>query len=429
MELFYVLLVLLVATRACGEIALRTGQPVLVGELLAGIGLGVVVSRYELPGLSGLAGNEVFVALTDLGIFFLMLLAGIELEPRKLARASRGAFLVAIAGFLLPLALGFGLGWAFIPDSYAKVAQCLFLGTALAITAIPVAVKALMDLGQLESRVGQTIVSAAVFDDVLSLVLLTVLVAVIRTGAVPGPAELSLIGLKVAGFFAITLTLGVVLAPHLGWLLTRIRIAEFEFSALLIAALAYAVLAELLGLHFVVGAFVAGLFFTRRITSRELFESVKGRLSGVTSGFLAPIFFASIGMQLDVEAATAVPTFLVLLIAAAFVGKLAGAGLAARALGMGRRESFAVGMGMSGRGAVELIIAEIALQAGLFSIPSPTPLIVEQLFSAVVIMAVVTTLATPLALQHTLRRGQPDPERPSHLDPPADRGVGAGPDA
>jgi len=253
MNLLYVLLVLLLVTRVCGELAERLRQPALVGELIAGIALGMVATRFhdELPVLAGLPENEVFNSITDLSIFFLMLLAGIELRPRELAKASGRALAVAIGGMLLPLALGYGLGWLFLPDSEYKFAQSLFLATALAITAVPVSVKVLMDLGKLQGKLGQTIVSAAVFDDVLSLMLLAVLTAVIRTGGFPDATAVAWLVGKVLLFFVIAGGAGRFVLPWIGRRLERTQAEEFELSALLIAALAFALLAEALGMHFI----------------------------------------------------------------------------------------------------------------------------------------------------------------------------------
>jgi Kef-type K+ transport system membrane component KefB len=404
MDLLYVLLVLLLVTRLCGELAERLRQPALVGELVAGIALGVVASRYHdaLPVLAGLPDNEVFNGLTDLAIFFLMLLAGIELRPSELAEATGRAVAVALGGMVLPLLLGFGLGWWFLPDSSYKLAQSLFLATALAITAVPVSVKVLMDLGQLKTPLGQTIVSAAVFDDVLSLMLLAILTAVIRTGGFPDASAVLLLIGKVAVFFLVAWVVGRHVLPRLGGLVKKTLAEEFEMSALLIAALGYSLLAEALGMHFILGAFLAGLFFVRRTIDPEVYASIRASLSAITMGFFAPLFFASIGLHLDVSAATEIPVFVTLLVLAAFFGKLLGAGLPAIATGFAPREAAAIGTAMSARGAVELIVAGIALQAGLFQHPDPPPPVVAQLFSAVVIMALVTTLATPLVLRPLL---------------------------
>jgi len=401
MEIFYVLLILLLVTRTFGELAVRLGQPPLVGELLSGVALGVIVAQYTqtFPVLSELTEDHGFLVITDLGVFFLMLHGGIEMRPKQLAAASFSSLIIALFGLLVPLAIGFGVGWWFLPDSPYRVAQCLFLGTALAITAVPVAIRVLMDLGKLESRVGQVIVSAAIFDDVLSLVLLAVLTAVARTGTLPQYEGLLILGGCIALFFTVTYLVGQFLFPPIGHLINRFHADELQLSLLLILAMSFAWLAEMLGLHFILGAFMAGLFFGHYSVGKETYSDVKKKVSGITSGFFAPIFFASIGLHLDLGAVFAIPGFLTLLLVVAFASKLVGAGLPAYLTGLSRKESLAVGVGMSARGAVELIIAEIALRAGLFEHPTPTPPVIAYLFSAIVIVAIITTLATPIVLR------------------------------
>lgn len=281
-------------------------------------------------------------------------------------------------------------------------AQSIFLGTALAITAVPATVRILIDLGKLESPTGQIIVSAAVFDDILSLILLAWLTALISGGPAGAP-EIAVLALKVTAFFVITFGFGVFAFPRADHLLRRFRQKEFVVSALLVVVLAYSVLAELLDLHFIVGAFMAGLFFGRRTIDDRAYEDVSGKTSAMTFGFLAPIFFASVGLNLDFSAVLAVPAFVVCLVIAAFAGKFIGAGVAAHLIGLDRQEAAAVGVGMSARGAVELVIADIALEAGLFDVvPGGSP-VVENMFSAVVIMAVLTTLITPVLLKRIYR--------------------------
>jgi len=400
--------VLLIAARAFGELAVRLGQPALVGELLSGVVLGMVAQRFEgvFPRLAGLDENEVFLALADLGVFFLMLLAGMEMRLTSLTRGSLGAFGIAVGGLLVPLAGGVALGWVFLPASGYLAAQALFLGTALAITAVPVAVRVLMELGALETRPGRLIVAAAIIDDILSLLLLAVLTAVLRSGEVPAASDLAVLGGSVLAFFAITAVLGIWVLPRLQRLLERVVGDELEFSILVIVALGFALLAEALRMHFIIGAFVAGLLFGRRTMEAEIFEDVKRKVSGLTSGFLAPLFFVSIGLHFDPGAVAAVPGFVALLLVVAVLGKLVGAGVPALVAGLGRRGALVVGVGMSARGAVELIIADIALRAGLFSHPDPAPPVVANLFSAVVLMAIVTTLAAPIGLRALQAHGE-----------------------
>jgi Kef-type K+ transport system membrane component KefB len=405
LELLWILLVLLITTRIAGVLAVRFRQPPLVGELLAGLSLGMIVRGQgdAFPILAGLTNNEVFHALTDLGIFFLMLHAGIEMRVSRLLRSSGSALLVAAGGMLLPLAMGIGLGFAILPESGARFAQALFLGTALAITAVPVAIKVLQDLGQLETRLGRTVVSAAVIDDVLSLLLLAVLTALLRTGELPAAAEVALLAGRIALFFVISLAAGRWLVPRIGNAVAEARSPELEFSAVVVLGLGLSLLAEWLGLHFLVGAFVAGLSFSRNFIDDSVYKDVEARVSGITGGFLAPIFFASIGLNLELSAVREIPGVLAALIGAAFLGKLVGAGLTARLAGLAGREATAVGLAMSSRGAVELVIADVAMRAGMFDRPDPPPDVITNLFSAVVVMAVVTTVASPILLERLLR--------------------------
>jgi len=406
MEFFYVLLILLVITRAFGELAVRLDQPALVGELLSGIILGAVIklSPSSFPIMNAITENEVFTAITDLGIFFLMLMAGLEMHPRQIAENSKSAMSIAVGGLVVPLLVGVLLGWLALPRSDFRLAQILFIGTALAITAVPVAVRVLMDLDKLASTAGKMIVSAAIVDDILGLLLLAVLTAVIRTGEMPQMAGVLKLSGQILLFLAIVTAIGLFILPRLERVIDSSVVEEFEFSALLAVSFGFAVLAEAMHMHFILGAFAAGLFFTKRTMDTDVFKGVKDRISGITTGFLAPVFFASIGLHLDVAAFISIPLFLLILIAAAFACKMIGAGLVAYGVGLSGKDALIVGIGMSGRGAVELIIADIALRAGLFSQPDPTPAIVANLFSAIVIMAVVTTLVTPIALRLILSR-------------------------
>lgn len=403
MELLYVLLVLLVVTRACSEFALRIGQPALVGELIGGVIIGIIVAH--IPGiefLGALDSEATFQSILDLAVFFLMLLAGVEMRPAELARASYRAVPVAISGMLVPLALGFALGWYWLPESDWKDAQSLFIAVALAITAVPVAVKVLVDLGRLHSKVGQAVVAAAVIDDILSLVLLAVLTAMLSADE-PVTAGLALqIFLNVGIFFAIALVFGRYVLPLAGRYLHRLVIERADFSLMVISGLLFSVLAEALEMHFLIGAFTAGVIFTRNVVGEEAHAKLKSQTEAITLGFLAPVFFASIGIHLDISAILEAPLFLLVLLAAATAGKLLGAGIAARLSGFSARQATAIGAAMNARGAVEIIIADIALRAGLFDHPDPTPDVIDYLFSAVVVMAVVTTLASPLMLRRLL---------------------------
>lgn len=401
MEILYVLLLLLLVTRVFGEVAVRLGQPALVGELISGVVLGLLGHHYGayLPVLEGLTEDRVFGAITDLAVFFLMLMAGLEMHPHELMKRSGGAIAVAIGGMVVPLAMGMALAWAFLPASELLGGQVLFVGTALAVTAVEVSVRLLLELDRLRTRYGQIIVSAAIVSDVLGLVLLALLTATIGAGGRQTAGDWLLLIGEMALFFVITGVLGMRLLPKLGKALKRFVGPEAEFSALLAVGLGFAVLAEFLEMHFIVGAFVAGLFFGGRELHPDVYKDLQRKVSGITTGFLAPIFFASIGLHLDLAAVTASPWFLLSLIGVALSGKLIGAGLAAYGIGLSRHESLTIGVGMSARATVVLVIAQVAMTAGLFTRPEPTPPIVQAMFSSVVIMALTTTLVVPIVLR------------------------------
>lgn len=407
MSILYLILVLLVVTRVFAELAERVRLPAIVGELVAGVALGLALKSHSdvVPVLWSATQSETYESLVSLGMFFLMLLAGIRMEPLDFARTSKSAILIALGGMIVPVAAGYLLGQAVLPESSFKFVQSLFLGVALAITAVPVAVRIFMDIGELNTRVGKTVIAAALWDDLLSLFLLAFLLAAIGDQSINGLNSASatvLLG-QVVLFFVITIPVGSFLFPIIGRYLRHLRFPEVDFSMLLIAALAYAVFAEEMGLHFIIGAFLAGMFFHPKVVDEEVFRRVEKQMSGITSGFLAPIFFVSVGLHLDFSAVVSVPGFVASLIIIALASKMIGAGLPAYWVGLSKRESMMVGVGMSGRGAVELIVAGVALQAGLFARPVPTPLIVESLYSAIVVMALVTTVITPILLKGLFR--------------------------
>jgi Kef-type K+ transport system membrane component KefB len=402
-EILYLILVLLVVTRVFAELAERVKLPALVGELVAGIALGVLLQRYQdiFPVLCSATQSESYSSIVSLGMFFLMLLAGIRTEPVDFARTSKSAILVAFGGMIVPVVAGLTLGLAVLPDSPFKLVQSLFLGTALAITAVPVAVRIFMDLGELDSRVGKTVIAAALWDDLLSLFLLALLLVALGqnlSGNFEPEIALWLLG-KVLLFFAVTIPVGLFVFPFIGRYLKYLHFPEVDFSMLLIAGLAYAVFAEMMSLHFILGAFLAGMFFHPNVVPADVFERVQQQMSGITRGFLAPIFFVSVALELDFSAVSQVPGFVAALILIALASKLVGSGFPAYWAGLSKGESLVVGVGMSARGAVELIVAGVALEAGLFSHPTPVPVIVESLFSAIVIMALVTTILTPVILR------------------------------
>lgn len=405
MEILVVILIIVGSARLGGELMERSGLPGLLGELLVGVLLGFFLLLVPGSALEILEIQEAhfFKGLLDVAIFFLMFMAGLEVRLRDVIQASRIGIPVAIGGVVFPLLLGIWVGWIFTPPSQYKFAQCLFLGVALAITAIPVSVRALMDLGQLRSRVGTTIINAAVIDDIIGIVLLGFLTTFLSVGSVPSTSSALLMLGRPMLFFGIAVPVAFYVVPFIDQRLPLAKSSELHFTVGICFGLVMAVLAELLGVHFMIGAFVAGLLLSEwTIQSKAILENMKEKVSGVTLGFLAPIFFVSIGLHLDLSAFSEALWFTISLLAVAIAGKVLGSGLLARLAGVTWRESIAIGIGMNGRGAVELVVASVALEAGLFTQPVPPPPVVSAMFSAVVIVAIITTLMTPLGLRALL---------------------------
>lgn len=403
-ELLFTILVVLIVARFAGELAERAGQLALLGELLAGIALGILIAYGPFAQFAGLVDDKVFKALCSLGIFFLMLMAGMEIDLKELIKASKAGIIVGLGGIALPLGLGYILGQVFLPESEYKFVQSFFLGVALSITAIPVLSRVLIELKQLHTKLGHTIISASIMDDITGLILLAVLTAMMVKGGAPSSGEFVFLIAKVAGFFVLVLTIGQFVMPRLGRRLHQLKTKEVEFGIALIIALAFAVAAEYSGMHFIIGALVAGMFLREGTFGAEVVADIEDKVSGITLGFLAPIFFVSIGLHVDFSALSTAPLFVLALLATAIVSKVLGCGSPARLVGFSTRESLAIGIGMNGRGAVELIVAAVALEAGLFAHPVPTPPLVTTIFSSIVIMAIVTTIIVPIVMRPLLGR-------------------------
>ncbi len=400
MSLIEALLLLLVLSRVLGELAARFAQPVMVGEILAGILLGPSLLGYvEL--------TPEIKAIADLGVLLLVFLAGMEMDTEGLVASFRGrGAWVSAAGFIVPLALGMLVGWAFHQDQ----TRTLFIGLCIAITALPVSVRILMDLGKLRTEIGQRIISAAVTNDVVSLLALGVILDVkIGRGAQRGLFfSMALAAGKALVFMAVVVIVAKLARRYplrrflrpggpLARLLVQVKSRETIFALVLLFVIAFATFSQLLGLDFVVGAFFGSMLLSHQFVGHTNFEEIQTTASSVTMGFLGPIFFAAIGLQFSASSLRDWKLVVAILVAS-FAGKIFGGFLGGKLARMGSRESWALGVGLNGRGVMELVIANIALRNGFIG---------QQLFTSLVLMAMVTTLATPLLLSRAYGRMEP----------------------
>lgn len=400
--LIYVLLIIAFA-KAVGELVSRVNQPPIVGELLAGIILGPAVLGFFLsPELRSMYDVDsepgAFISnLADFGMLFLMLYAGLQFSPKALRAASWQGSSIAAMGVAVPLALGSVTVMLLGYDG----TELAFVSLAIAVTALPVTMRVLVDLEVVRTRTGGTIISAAMVSDA-ALLLALGLVLSSHQGH-DSPAELALLSAGFVLFFVLAVLIGRYVVPHIYQLLRWMRTGEAAFAVAIGFAIAFAVLAERMGLPAVIGAFIAGLLLSQTGTGLRTWERVQDILSGVTIGFLAPVFFVLIGfsVQFD-EVAKALP-LLISILAIAVIGKLVGSYLPARAWGLGRNESVAIGSMMMGKGAMELVFARIALEQGIID---------DQMFSVLILMAFISTMLAPIMFKTFYNRAVVNKEIP-----------------
>jgi Kef-type K+ transport system membrane component KefB len=380
MPLIESLLLLLVLSRVLGEIAARFGQPAMIGEIGAGVLLGPSALHY-------VHFTPEIRAIADLGVLLLAFMSGMEMDMDALWASFRGrGSWVSAMGFVLPLGLGILLGKIFGLDE----TRTLFVGLCVAITALPVSIRILMDLGKLRTDVGQRIISAAVANDVASLLALGIILDV------KGGAQTNFfVSMGWALCKAIFFMSVVVAAARLA---KRYTVGRFKRSRSardrLLAKIKGKESIFALVLDFVVGAFFGSMLLSYQILGRANFEDIQKTASNVTMGFLGPIFFAAIGLEFDASDLRNWKLVIAILLVS-FAGKILGGFIGGKLAGMRNDESWALGIGLNGRGVMELVIANVALSHGFIS---------QDLFTILVLMAVVTTFATPFLLKRAYRQ-------------------------
>ena len=381
--LIFVLLIIAVA-KGLGEAVTRLNQPPIVGELLAGIVLGPFLLGQVFTELDAMYTSQFVTDLADLGMLFLMLYVGLEFSPKLIKASSWHGVMIAGFGIILPMILALVICSAFGLSSLLLY----FVSIAVSVTALPVTIRVLKDMGVMNTDTGGTIVSAALVTDVGLLLALGVVLGSHESG--DGFGSAAYLALAFLAFFVLALLFGKYAVPHLYDLLKRMRTGEAAFAVAIGIAIAFAVLAEWSGLPGVIGAFIAGLLLRQTGTGLKVWARVEDILSGVTLGFLAPIFFVLIGIKVDFGGIVGYLPLLAVLVLIAVFGKLVGSYLPARAMRLGRNKSMAIGSMMMGKGAMELVFANIALEIGLIDEAH------QYLFSLLVLMAFISTILAPI---------------------------------
>jgi Kef-type K+ transport system membrane component KefB len=406
--LLFAVAILVLAAKAAGLVAERWHQPPVLGELLVGIGLGnllpPIVRGTEI---AALRDDPTLLFLAHIGVLILLFDVGLEADLRALARVGTSALLVALIGVVVPAALGWAAAAWLMPDSPRLVH--LFVGVTLSATSVGITARVLRDLGVTQRREGQIVLGAAIVDDILGLLLLAVVGGVVGASG-RGEAGVSALGVagilgRAALFLGLTALLGHFLSPRIVRFAARTGHPETMLAIGLGACFALAFVAELIGLADIVGAFAAGLLldpYGRGVRTREEDTALAELLHPLSSLFV-PLFFVIMGAQVHVGALTSpgAAVLAIVLTLCAVVGKLVcGLGVVTRSV-----NRLAVGIAMVPRGEVGLIFAGIGATLML----EGRPILTEGLFSALVLMVLVTTLAAPVGLRWAFHRRERAP--------------------
>ncbi len=386
------LLLVLLAALIAGNISTRLGYPSIFGELAAGIVLGP-------PMLGLLQSSEPLAVLAEVGVLLMMLYIGMEIDPKELFKASWAGMLAAIGGFITPFALAYLVVTGFGGTSAAG----LFVGIAAGVTSLATKSRILVDLNLLNTRIAHVLMAGALISDTLALIVFAAIIGIFDGGGL-SVQQLGLVTGKAILFFIVVSALGLYAFPPLWRRLAKAGLTGRTFNAtvVLLIALLFAEFAHLAGLHAILGAFLAGLFLREgTVLEPKLSHQLNNLVHDVSIGFLAPIFFVTAGFQVSLDVFQNSLGLLAAVTIVATLGKIVGTALFYLPSGYGWREGITVGAGMNGRGAVEIIIAQIGLELGI---------ITSEIFSVLVFMAIFTTATVPIFLKWTTewldRRGE-----------------------
>ncbi len=398
------ILVLVIAGRLLGEAMQRIGQPSVMGQLIAGILLGPTFFGLLWPDAqhaifpTGAAQKSMVDAVAQVGVLMLLLLAGMETDLTLARRTGRASIAVSVSGICLPFACGFALG-LFLPDSLLpnpneRLAAALMLGTALSISSVKIVAMVVREMNFLRRNVGQIILASAVIDDTIGWILIAITLGLVEKNHLDLPTlAKSVIGTAV--FLGISFTLGRrLVAFGIRWTNDNFSSELPVISFVLALTFGLALITDAIGVHDVLGAFVAGILVGE---SPILTKQIDQQLRGVITALFMPVFFGLAGLTADLTILKD-PEILLLtlgIVAIATIGKFSGAFAGGTIGGLRFRESLAIASGMNARGSTEVIVATIGLSMGVLS---------QNLFSMIVTMAILTTLAMPPMLRWSLSR-------------------------
>ncbi|MFK4292124.1 cation:proton antiporter [Bacillus sp. RC250] len=372
-EFFFQIALILLSTKLAGDLSVRLGQPSVLGKLIVGIVIG--------PAIFGWIENSDFLTqLSNVGVILLMFMAGLETDLEELNANRNSSLAVALGGIVLPFVGGYVAGLVVGMEQ----GNAVFLGLLLCATSVSISVQTLRDLGKMKTRESTTMLGAAVFDDILVVILLAFAMSFLGTDDV----NLTMIILKKVVFFASIILIGWKGVPAIMRWLSPLRVSESIVSAALIICFSFAYFGELLGIAGIIGAFAAGIAISQTNYKHE----VEKKVEPIAYAMFVPVFFVSIGMNITFDGIGDQIWFILALTVIAVFTKLIGCGFGARITGFDAKSSAIIGAGMVSRGEVALIIAGTGLSSGLLA---------QDYFTAIVIVVILTTMITPPMLKYT----------------------------
>ncbi|EEM97004.1 cation:proton antiporter [Bacillus thuringiensis] len=372
-EFFFQIALILLSTKLAGDLSVRLGQPSVLGKLIVGIVIGPAI-------LGWIENSELLTQLSNVGVILLMFMAGLETDLDELNANRNSSLAVALGGIILPFVGGYVSGLVMGMEQ----GNAVFIGLLLCATSVSISVQTLRDLGKMKTRESTTMLGAAVFDDILVVILLAFAMSFLGTDDV----NLTMIILKKVVFFASIILIGWKGVPAIMRWLSPLRVSESIVSAALIICFSFAYFGELLGIAGIIGAFAAGIAISQTNYKHE----VEKKVEPIAYAMFVPVFFVSIGMNITFDGIGNQIWFILALTVIAVLTKLIGCGFGARMTGFDAKSSAIIGAGMVSRGEVALIIAGTGLSSGLLA---------QDYFTAIVIVVILTTMITPPMLKYT----------------------------
>ncbi|WP_305064648.1 cation:proton antiporter [Methanococcoides sp.] len=377
--LLYILLILLLA-KLFGEVFERAGFPSILGELLSGMVLGILLIHQE---------SEILKFLAEMGAIFLLFTAGYkEVHLRDLKESSAKASVATVVQIFVAFSFGAALGAYF----HLSVLESIFIGVAFSPTSIGVVVRTLIDMDYLSSKPGSMMLTSSIFDDIIGIFLLSIVVTMATYEQFPSGVQVLIILLKMVAFVAIMFSLRKWVFSRLFDQIHRMHVKESIFAFVIVIALFSAYLAEVFGLHAVIGAFIGGVMLSD--VSHAKIEHVQSKVTGLAYGIFVPIFFAFIGISLNIASLQTIGLFSVLVVVLALSGKLIGGFLGGRLIGFDNYDSLIFGVGVMPRAGVELVLISIGKEMGIIG---------DEVFSAIVLMVAVSILVSPVLLKKAIQ--------------------------